>query len=394
MAAANDVPAAPAGGHSTAPVALLFTQHLIGHGTRKGGMVFWAESLARLGWDAYAVTVQLSFLSRLARVGRLEAVAADDINVWRRCGERLQSFVWMAPLHPARVGNGLADRLTGLFARLYPRFLPEAVRKVAERADLIVIETSAALALFDLLKKIAPSARMVYCHSDRLEVVGMHPVLSHILARTAPRYDLCRVHAHDLLRDFPPSARAMFISQGLDKRLFDGECPSPYPKGTRNVVVAGDMLFDRAAVLGLVEAFPSLRFHAFGRMRFGDGERRPNLVPHGEVPFEAMIPFLRNADVGLAPYVDRPDAHYLAESGLKLIQYTYCRLPTVAPEFAVAGRAHIMGYAPGDARSATAAMARALAFDRTTIDRSTVVEWTEIMRRMLAAVGLAERARC
>ena len=62
----------------------------------------------------------------------------------------------MAPLHPARVGNGLANRLTGLFARLYPRFLPEAVRKVAERADLTVIETSAALALFDLLKHIAP----------------------------------------------------------------------------------------------------------------------------------------------------------------------------------------------------------------------------------------------
>jgi 2-beta-glucuronyltransferase len=394
MATANDATAMTASGHSAAPVALLFTQHLVGHGTRKGGLVFWAESLARLGWDTYAVTVQLSLLSRLARVGRLDTVPEQDINVWRERGERLQSFVWMAPLHPARVGNNLADRLTGLFAHLYPRFLPEAVRRVAERADLIVIETSAALALFDVLKRIAPAARMVYCHSDRLEVVGMHPVLSRILAQTAARYDLCRVHAHDLLRDFPPSARAMFISQGLDKQLFENEGPSPYPEGSRNVVVAGDMLFDRAAVMGLVEAFPSLRFHAFGRMRFADGERRPNLVQHGEVPFETMIPFLRNADVGLAPYVDRPDAHYLAESGLKLIQYTYCRLPTVAPDFAVAGRAHIMGYATGDPRSAAAAMARALAFDRTTIDRSTVVEWTEVMGRVLTSVGLGERVRC
>jgi hypothetical protein len=37
MATANDVTAMPADGHSTAPVALLFTQHLIGHGSRKGG---------------------------------------------------------------------------------------------------------------------------------------------------------------------------------------------------------------------------------------------------------------------------------------------------------------------------------------------------------------------
>ncbi len=48
------------------PVAVLFTQQFVGLNTRKTGMVFWTETLARRGFDTYAVTVQLSLLSKAA----------------------------------------------------------------------------------------------------------------------------------------------------------------------------------------------------------------------------------------------------------------------------------------------------------------------------------------
>jgi 2-beta-glucuronyltransferase len=100
-----------------------------------------------------------------------------------------------------------------------------------------------------------------------------------------------------------------------------------------------------------------------------------------------LVNYLHHADVGLAPYLDRPEAHYLAESSLKLIQYTYCQLPVVAPHFAKAGRAHIIGYDPTDPDSIRHALRSALAYDRATIDRSRVASWDEVIARLLGTVN-------
>src|SRR5919112_2842628 len=366
--------------------AVLFTQQFLAPGARKTGMIFWSESLAKLGWDTAVVTVQLSLLSVVAGVARLNTVPASDLNVWRERGRNLKAFVWRAPVHPARIGPRWLDSATGVLAYLYPLFLPKAVRVALRDADLVVIESCAAVALFDTVRRLAPGARIVYCASDRLESVGMHPVLSRILAGTASRYDLLRVPARSLLADFPEGAKAVFIPHGVDKAVFDRDRPSPYRPGSRNVVVAGDMMFDREAVAALVRDFPDLTFHAFGRMDCAPFADAPNVVVHGEVPFEVLADYLAHADLGLAPYLDRRDLNYLSESSLKLLQYTYCRLPIVAPSFAVAGLDH--GYGYGGAVSAGDALRAALGHDRASIDRSRIMDWVEVMRAVLSRVGL------
>jgi 2-beta-glucuronyltransferase len=367
--------------------AVLFTQQFLAPGARKTGMIFWSESLAKLGWDTSVVTVQLSLLSVVAGVARLNTVPPSDLNVWRERGRNLRSFVWRAPLHPARLGPRWIDAMTGVLARLYPWFLPETVRAALREADLVVIESCAAVALFDAVRRLAPpGARIVYCASDRLASVGMHPILSRILAETAARYDLVRVPARSLLTDFPSDAKAEFIPHGVDKEAFDRDRPSPYRPGSRNVVVAGDMMFDRETVAALVRDFPDLTFHAFGRMDCASFADAPNVVVHGEVPFEVLADYLVHADLGLAPYIDRQDLNYLSESSLKLRQYTYCRLPIVAPRFAVAGLDH--GYGYGGEVSATGALRAALRHDRATIDRSRIMDWVEVMRAVLSRAGL------
>jgi 2-beta-glucuronyltransferase len=119
---------------------------------------------------------------------------------------------------------------------------------------------------------------------------------------------------------------------------------------------------------------------------------RANLQIHGEVPFADLVPRLLYADVGIAPYLDRPEVHYVAQSSLKLIQYQYCRLPTVAPRFAAAGRANVVGYDPRDSGSIIAAFAAALALDRATLDASAVTEWDTVIDRVLGGAGLQHRA--
>lgn len=371
------------------PVAVLFTQQMVGLGTRKTGMVFWAEALARAGYESYAVTTQLSALSRLVGAARLSAVPPADRNVWRNCGERLHGFVWVPAFHPARSRVGWLDRMATAIWEFYPRLLPEAVLEVVRRADIVVIESCAALLLFDVLKKVAPpTAKFVYCASDRLSTVGMHPMLDAVLTRTAPLYDLVRIPARAMAKDFPPGSRVQYIPHGIDKAIFDKPGPSPFGNGGPNVVVAGDMLFDSDAFGVLLDSFPDVCFHTFGRMDLDQFGQRPNLVVHGEVPFEVLATYLPHADVGFAPYVDRPKAHYLVESSLKLIQYTYCRLPIVAPHFAAVGRDHVIGYTPGDDDSLRAALTAALNLDRNSVDSCGVISWDEVIERVLDKVGL------
>jgi 2-beta-glucuronyltransferase len=365
-----------------APTALLFTQQLVGFGGRKTGMVYWAEALARMGWRTHAVTTQLSWLSRLAGSPRLAATPRDALNRWCSRGENLSSYVWEAPIHPARLGR--LDALVGdALVAAYAAALPQDVIDIARRADLIVVESCAAVALIERLRAIAPSAKLVYCASDRLDQVGMSSALSRTLERTLGAFDLIRVSARAMLTDFGPEARVALIPQGVDKKLIDA-APAGPPNERRTAVVAGDMAFDSSALAVALRSFPDLEIHAFGRMDLHPLRDCQNLIVHGETPFPDLARYMRAADIGFAPYVERARLDYLAESSLKLLQYTHCRLPIVAPHFATGGRPHIIGYKPGDARSIRNAFQTALDFDRTTIAAGAILEWEDVMRRLLS----------
>ncbi|MET0268864.1 MAG: hypothetical protein ABW173_00420 [Sphingomonas sp.] len=370
------------------PRAVLFTQQVLGPGARKTGMIFWAEALARRGYACDVVTTQLSWLSRVVGNPRLKALPRDRLNRWRDVGARLRGFIWVPPLHPATVRGRRLARLTAHAFALYPWFLPATIRRAVAEADLVVIESCAAVLLFDRLKRIArPGTRFVYCGSDRLGAVDMHPMLAEALARTAAGYDLLRVPAQAMLADFPPNAPAMFIPHGIDRATFATIRPNPIVGPGRHAVVAGDMLFDHGSFAMMLDALPDVSFHAFGRMALGDLERRPNLRMHGEVPFETLIGWLQHADIGIAPYLDRPEAHYLAQSSLKLIQYRHCRLPSLAPHFAASAHGNVCGYEPGDASSIRRACMAALAMPRESIATGDIADWDMVIDRMLAATA-------
>lgn len=368
------------------PRAILFTQQMLGPQARKTGMIFWAEALARRGYDTHVVTTQLSWLSRATRNPRLLSAPPQSINRWQDQGERLKGFVWVPPLHPAHRGPAF-------LYQLYPWLLPSAIRAVVADADLVVIESCAAVLLFNRLRTLAPpSARFVYCASDRLGTVDMHPMLAEELARTAAHYDLVRVPAAAMTIDFPADARVMIAPHGIDRAAFPPSPQSPFTDPGPHAVIAGDMLFDGESVAIMVESRPDITFHIFGRMDVGELATAPHVRVHGEVPFAALVPYLQHADLGIAPYKDRPAAHYLAQSSLKLIQYRYCQLPVVAPDFAAAAHANVHGYRVGDAGTIASALDGALATQRSTIRNDDIPNWDEVVARVLVAAGATPRS--
>ena len=72
-----------------------------------------------------------------------------------------------------------------------------------------------------------------------------------------------------------------------------------------------------------------------------------------------------------------PGAEVFSDS-LKVRQYTWCRLPIVAPDFLAADRPHYFRYGRSDHAGLGEALDAAAAFDRSTIDRSGVADWSQL----------------
>ncbi len=368
--------------------AVIFSYHTIGFGARKTSIVFLAEELAKLGWQTDFVTAQLSLLSALARVPRLKMVPYKLRNTWIERDYGMSTFVWVPLIHPATTGLSLIDKMATPLFYLYPHLLPETIRRKVRSAQLIVIESCSAILLFPLLKRLAPNAKFVYRASDPLDAIGMHPILETVLNRTAADFDLFASPSKLILADFPSEVKTCYLPQGLQKSLFDVSVPCPFVGNGPHAIVAGDMMFDLSSFEMMVRNFPHITFHAFGGMELEDLASSHNLIHHGEVPFETLRNFILHADIGIAPYQDRPDLHYLVESSLKLVQYTYARLPILAPHFCKGDRDHLKGYTPGNEASIIQAVEEVCRVDRRTIDSSEIYDWREIVTIMLKNLGL------
>lgn len=375
------------------PEVLLFTQQTIGLGARKTSMVFLAEAFGRMGFDTGVVTVQLSWLTALARRSRVAAIPRERRGRWY-AADGLRGYVWIAPIHPMRLRYDWLNRLTTPALDWYGRLLPRALRDRVRSADLIVVESCAAVALLPWLRRLAPNAVHVYSMSDRLEAVGMHPGLDHILQREAAALDLIRVPAAAMRDDFA-AGRIAHIPHGLDKAAFRAAVASPYPGGI-NAVLGGDMMLDRPVLSALAAAFPYVTFHCFGRVTAPAGAAPANMRVHGEVPFPTVAAHIRHADVGLALYRRAPGVDYLAQSSLKNLQYSYCGLPIVTPAFVAAELPNAFPYEPGDAAGAVTAFAAALAArpaGRVTRDAFPIRDWDSVAHELVdrAADNAAER---
>jgi 2-beta-glucuronyltransferase len=128
-----------------------------------------------------------------------------------------------------------------------------------------------------------------------------------------------------------------------------------------------------------VALFPDWSFHLFGGVL--DRPRGSNLIVHGERPFAELIPYLRYADIGLQSLEYWPGAECFTDS-LKMQQYTYCRLPIVAPTFLRTAQPHVFYYEPGDDESIRGALLAASRFDRAKVPHEQVGSWSDLIVKL------------
>jgi 2-beta-glucuronyltransferase len=354
---------------------LIVTGQHFANAPRKVDLHFMADSLIGRGDHVDFLVWRLSPVSRFLNDGRSAFARQQKLNRWQVLAPGLEQFIWYGLIHPMNLKlpilNGLADPLFSHFGA----FLPAQVKARLPSYSHILIESGPSPLLTAALRAKAPQAKLIYHAADRLKTIGVPPAVERVMRNTLDLYDQIHVMAEALKADFPSNDKLLYLPHGIDRAMFDRAYENPYA-GQKNAISVGDMLFDASAIEVMADAHQDWTFHLFGKKAQLSAARR-NVIVHGEQPFEAIVPFIRFADVGIAPYRAGANADYLSQSSLKMIQYSYCQLPIVAPGFAAAGRGHVMRYDPMDAGSIRAAFARASVLDRAAIETDDILSWNE-----------------
>jgi 2-beta-glucuronyltransferase len=259
------------------------------------------------------------------------------------------------------------------------------MKDAARAADVVILECGYALYWFDAIRALNKCAKYVAFYNDRLDVVGFRAEVRALHERLMPRFDLVRTNAERLLEYLPEGVNASYVPQGVDKERIRFDQPSPFKPGTRNIVSVGNMLFDDAAVRSIAAADRDATVHVIGAVML---DPPSNVVVHGELPFERTLPFIVHADVGLAPYRQVEGADYLAQSSLKIQQYTYCGLPVLLAEGMGIDGPNIVRYDPVDPR---AAVLRAFQTPKTRDFGRDVLSWVEVCDLLIEAIATTRK---
>ena len=364
---------------------LFLSAHAFLPTTRKTSVHFVSQSLADTGHEVEAIGVGHSHLTYFKNRTLYQQIVAQPKNRLAPTALRYRSGCYVPPLHPFSSKWQIVNAIMAPFFALYGRRLPKFMRESIRRADIVVIESGTAIVFFDAVRRINPNARTLYFARDRLDTVGASHYLQILEKRIAPRFDTVVVPSRRMAAHFGDIENVAIIPQGIDKDGFNQSAASPYRDGSVNAIVVGNMLFDRAAVVAMAVSAPDVAFHLFGG---GIPDDFPaNVRVYGERAFQEIVPYIKFADFGIAPYRLTERELYLVESSLKLQQYSYCGLPILAPELMAGSRENIVTYKQrGESDWAGKVHAAAtMAHEKSWCDG--ILTWREVSQQIEAAIG-------
>jgi 2-beta-glucuronyltransferase len=299
------------------------------------------------------VTAAISWVSRLKGDHRFAYPIREEANRLVPIEERLTSYVLLTPTHPGSLRSALANRLSAPFFARYARVPLGPLEERLRRSDLVVFEGTAALLLLERIRALAPRARLVYRASDDLRVLGVHPLILEAEAKAIPRFDLVSAPTQEIADQLSAYGPVEVHPPAIDKAALDRPTASPYGAGPAAVFVGVSPLFDYESLVSAAELAPHVAFHVIGP------PARPspaNVVFHPELPYADVVPYLRHATFGLLLF---PAGYASLGQGNKVAQYSYCRLPIVAPSHLRAERANLCLFEQGDRDSLRRALEEA-----------------------------------
>lgn len=308
---------------------LLLTGHFP-HQKRRASMLWIAQMLQEQGWHVTIATIGYSWISRLRRDPRLSALPSAPFVGTRHSATQSTLFDW-SPIHPFSLGNKTANRLLGRSQTLFVNFWEKRLKEPLQQADLVITESGAPVMLGPLLSRYAPQAARIYRVNDDMRLLNAPQYL--LDAERELPHHVTRISSASphLLRRFKHPNKTL-DPMGLARAHTQTPGTSPFtPRAACELVCAGTTQIDLDALSRLARSRPDWRFHILGRLK-GTAPQQDNLLFLGEQSYDETLRYIAHADIGLAPYLDRPGVEYQITNSNRLLLYRHFGLPILGPK--------------------------------------------------------------
>lgn len=348
---------------------------------RQAGFHHIASSLLAMGYEVLFITGCASYLSYIKGDYRAPIIKSSPKNIITDAGNRLKTFIRFTYIHPVNLRNKFLNSVSGNMFLKYSDAMNtfKDVNEFAGFADLIVFESFPGLLWFDHFKKINPDAKFVYRVSDDIEFQNQHPLIIKTENNLSQQFDLVSVPSEYIYNKFSNLKNVKLHYHGIDMDKFDTAAINPY-HGRKNFIFTGNSYFDFDFLKIASAKFPDINFHIIGAIE--SNVKAQNVKYHGELNFDQTIPFIKFADAGLHNLTYAKGVESFSDS-LKVIQYSYCRLPIIVPEAIKSKRNNFIYYKPNDPESIVNAVESALRFNRETIKTDGIYSWNTLTQKLI-----------
>ncbi len=357
---------------------------------RQAGFHHLAHAFHSQGHHVVFVTVGLSWISYLRRDYRTRYKGLwNSRNKLQQVKENFLSYVHFTPLHPHTLLISMLDTFFSKYMNKYDSYPFGDLEKYIQKSDVIIYESSVALFLFRRCSELAQDARHIYRVSDDIAILRSTPeCMIKLEKEIAPAFDLISVPCSYLQKKFLGLSNVGLHLHGLNTEVFKNIDKNPYTQGTKNVVFVGSSHFDAESIYLMALQNRQIFFHIIGNVHAPFFlSKLFNVCTYGELPFIKTVPYIYFADVGLQTIKFSPQIFSMTDS-LKVIQYRYCGLPIVSPEFLDLQHEGVFFYKPGDRASCSKALQKALLSGKNFGRSVGVHTWSEVSIDILNSAGI------
>lgn len=347
-----------------------------------------ADAIYTLGHRVNFVTVGYSLLSFLRNDYRIRTPNIySNHNTLVKIRDNFYSYVHFTKWHPMTLLFPFLNTLSMSWMDTYDQENFENLLPIILQTDIFIFESGPGLFLFSRIKNEHPQAKMVYRVSDDIRILGStHPRMVELEQQIANQFDCVSVPSSTMQSIFS-GVSVRLDRHGLDKDAYDACTESPYVPDSINAIFVGTGYMDYDFLRFVAPENKNCTFHIIGPMK--DRLNIPNVLFLGEMPFLSTIPYVKFANIGLAIRTFRKGYSSTLTDSLKIIQYRYCGLPIVSPDFIDLNRDGVFYYAPSDAASCRVALRQALQHGRNNDFAREVRTWTEVAEEILTAAFAA-----
>lgn len=346
---------------------------------RKAGFHHIANAFIETGNEVLFFTAPVSKLHKLKNDHIFQYPIEGETNQIVKKGN-IQSYLHYTPFHIANTRFLLSNILTTPLVSFYSKFsIHKEAESFIQQSEYIIFESTPGLFLFKKFKSLNAKAKYIYRVSDDLRFLKVHPALIDLEKNILPKFDLVSIVSPRFF-NFMKGDNVKLHFHGINKAVFNQTLLNPYPENTENMVFVGNAYFDVSFLEIASNLFPNVKFHIIGPIH--NLPKSPNIKGYGELPFINTVPYIKFASAGLHTLELSPGADAFTDT-LKVHQYTFCKLPIIAPSFLKSNRGHAFYYQPGDIESIRSAVGSALNFPHSLVENENVLDWKELAKRLI-----------